>query len=111
MANNLTGSFEAVVQISTRQINGLLATLHQNGTQENPTLQLLHSVILRLGDPQRPRPGGLGGLGDLGDWVLQFQEALGSGGLDSVRDHLTAFAPPGAAKVIKKEFSKFGQVI
>src|SRR6187200_2973284 len=31
MANHLTGDFDAVVQISMRQINGLLATLHQMG--------------------------------------------------------------------------------
>ena len=31
MPNNLTGDFEAVVQVSIRQLNGLLATLHQNG--------------------------------------------------------------------------------
>lgn len=31
MANNLTGDYEAVLQVSVRQINGLLATLHQHG--------------------------------------------------------------------------------
>ena len=31
MPNHLTGDFEAVVEVSVRQINGLLATLHQSG--------------------------------------------------------------------------------
>ena len=30
MANNLTGDYEAVVQIRVRKINGILATMHQN---------------------------------------------------------------------------------
>ena len=30
MANNLTGDYEAVVQVSVRKINGILATMHQN---------------------------------------------------------------------------------
>jgi hypothetical protein len=50
MASNLTGDYEAVVQVSTRQINGLLATLHQNGAQENAPLKLVHSATLRVGD-------------------------------------------------------------
>jgi hypothetical protein len=48
MANNLTGDYEAVVQVSIRQINGLLATLQQNGAQENAPLKLLHSATLRV---------------------------------------------------------------
>ena len=31
MANKLTGSYDAVAQISRRQLNGLLASLQQNG--------------------------------------------------------------------------------
>ena len=30
MANNLTGDYEAVVQVSVRKINGILSTMHQN---------------------------------------------------------------------------------
>ena len=48
MANNLTGDFEAVVQVSVRQINGMLATLHQNGASNDAPLKLLHSVAARL---------------------------------------------------------------
>ena len=51
MANNLTGDFEAVVQLAVRQINGLLAALHQNGASDDAPLKLLHSASLRIGDP------------------------------------------------------------
>lgn len=35
MTNKLTGSYDAVAQISRRQLNGLLASLHQNGASED----------------------------------------------------------------------------
>jgi peroxiredoxin len=34
MANYYTGDYEAVFQVSVRQINGILATLHQNGAKD-----------------------------------------------------------------------------
>lgn len=46
MASNLTGDFEAVVQISVRQINGLVATLHQNRADPDASPSFPHSVIL-----------------------------------------------------------------
>lgn len=108
MANNLTGDYEAVVQVSTRQINGLLATLHQNGAQENAPLKLVHSATVRVGD-RRPRPGDVV-VGDFADWVNAYQMARGPVGLGDLRKHLAGFAPPGAAKMLEAEFSKFGQV-
>jgi len=105
MANNLTGDYEAVVQVSTRQINGLLATLHQNGAQENAPLKLVHSAAVRVGDP-KPRPGDVV-VGDFADWVNAYQTARGPVGLGDLRKHLAGFAPPGAAKMIEAEFSKF----
>jgi peroxiredoxin len=108
MANNLTGDYEAVVQVSTRQINGLLATLHQNGAQENAPLKLLHSATFRVGD-RKPGHGDVV-RGDFADWVNAYQTARGPVGLGDLRKHLAGFAPPGAAKMIEAEFSKFGQV-
>jgi peroxiredoxin len=108
MANNLTGDYEAVVQVSTRQINGLLATLHQNGAQESAPLKLLHSSTFRVGD-RKPGHGDVV-RGDFADWVNAYQMARGPVGLGDLRKHLAGFAPPGAAKMIEAEFSKFGQV-
>lgn len=55
MPNPLTGDYEAVLQISVRQINGLLATLHQNGARNSGrSPSLLHTLTnLRIG--ARPR--------------------------------------------------------
>lgn len=52
MANPLTGDFEAVLQVSGRTINRLMATLHQNfGIKPNLPV-FPHSSALRLGDPK-----------------------------------------------------------
>jgi hypothetical protein len=57
MANKLTGSYDAVAQISRRQVDGLIASLHQNGASDQP-LQLGHSSVLRVGDSSwRAVPG------------------------------------------------------
>lgn len=104
MANNLTGDFEAVVQIGVAQINGLLATLHQSGVSADAPLPLLHSASFRIGNA-RPRPP----VADpFGDWVLEYQTARGPVGLSQLRVHLTGAAPPGAAKAIADLFDKFG---
>jgi protein required for attachment to host cells len=38
MPNALTGDYEAVLQIATRQINGVLGTLHQNEASEDAAI-------------------------------------------------------------------------
>lgn len=110
MANNLTGDYEAVVQVSVRQINGLLATLHQNGASEDAPLKLLHSATVRVGD-RRPRPGDGILVGDFGDWVRAYQKVRGPVGLGDLRTHLTGIAPPGAARMIADLFSKLGEAV
>lgn len=107
MPNNLTGEYDAVVQVGVRQINGLLATLHQKGNDEDAPLQLLHSASLRVGDPRRRIPDVV----DFGDWVLEYHrthETLPPGDLPEL---LTTHAPPGAAGRMKDIFSRFGQVL
>jgi thiol-disulfide isomerase/thioredoxin len=106
MANNLTGDFEAVFEVSTRQINGLLATLHQSGVSEDAPLPLLHSASLRIGGPTIRPPV----VGDFGDWVLTYQQARGPVGLHELQTQLTANAPPGAAKVLGDLFGQLVQV-
>jgi peroxiredoxin len=107
MANNLTGDFEAVVQVSVRQISGLLATLHQNGASNDVPLKLLHSVATRIGDVRRRPPD----LADFGDWAVAYQMARESGGMNSARNHLIEYAPPGAAKLIAAEFDKLDEIV
>ena len=103
MANKLTGSYDAVAQISRRQLNGLIASLHQNGASDQP-LQLGHSSVLRVGDPKPTTPELL--RLRFRNWIRNFQSAGGPKNLDAFRAHLAANAPPGAARMIEEEFSK-----
>jgi hypothetical protein len=98
MANPLTGDYEAALQIATRQINGLLGTLHQNGATADAVLQLPHSETLRITDRQQPVTGGFE------DWVIKFQRAGPGRGLRDTRAQLTATAPPGAARMLTEAF-------
>jgi peroxiredoxin len=109
MANLLTGDFEAVVQISMRQINGLLASLHQNGADENATLKLPHSSGFLIG---HDRPDFADQVrADLSEWVRSFQTASPSGGVQDFREHLTEFAPPGVAKLMQDALAEVGGVL
>ena len=75
MANKLTGSYDAVAQISRRQLNGLLASLHQNGASDQPPLRLGHNGVLRIGDPKPTTPE-LVRL-RFRNWIRNFQSAGG----------------------------------
>src|SRR5262249_36759394 len=103
MANPLTGGYEAVVQIASRQINGLLGTLHQNAATEDAPLKLLSSVTTRIGDPRRRPPD----VDVFGEWVIAYQSARTSHGLNDIRAQLTAAAPPGAAEMLSDAFVEF----
>src|SRR5262249_46042540 len=97
MANSLTGEYEAVVQASIRQINGLLATLHQNGAKGSGlTPNFPHSVgNLRVGDvPAYLQPATFQFSQWLSRTVQSFQSA---GGTAVTGAELAAKAPPGIA--------------
>ena len=104
MANKLTGSYDAVAQISRRQLNGLLASLQQNGASDQPPLRLGHNAVLRVGDPKPTTPE-LVRL-RFRNWIRNFQSAGGPSNLDDFRTRLAVNAPPGTAEMIKEEFSK-----
>ena len=54
MANNLTGDYEAVLEVSVRQINGILATFHQNGGEKDKSPHFPHTVVnMRVGNPPK----------------------------------------------------------
>jgi hypothetical protein len=50
MPNPLTGDFEAVLQISGRTVNRLLASMHQNASSKPNLPSFPHSLYLRIGD-------------------------------------------------------------
>jgi peroxiredoxin len=103
MANPLTGDFDAVVQIAVRQLNGLLATLHQNGAGTDTTLKLLHSVSLRIGDPPAPSAD----LSAFSDWVLEVQSASPPKPPAGLKAQLVSGAPPGVAGRVLSSFAVF----
>ena len=107
MPNALTGDFDAVVQVAVRQINGLLATLHQNGLGSDTALKLLHSVRARVGDTGRRTPD----VAAFGDWVLEYQQARPAGPRQPVRDLLVEASPPGVARRIEGAFNDLDPVI
>ena len=107
MANNMTGDFDAVVQVAVRQINGVLATLHQNGVNDDAPLKLLHNATLRIGDSTHRPPD----VGAFGDWVAEYQMAGAPVDAGDLRTQLTGMAPPGAASVFKNVFDKLGTIV
>ena len=50
MSNQLTGVFDAVVEVRAEAVNRVLATLHQNGAVEEKSPKFLHSFTARVGD-------------------------------------------------------------
>lgn len=106
MPNPLTGDFEAVVQVAASQLNGLLGTLHQNGSSSDAPLRLLHSVRTRVGDVRR-NPD----LDAFGDWALAYQRARPAGPRPPLRDLLAAASPPGVARRIEGAFTDLDLVI
>jgi peroxiredoxin len=50
MANNLTGDYDAVFQISTQQVNGILATMHQRRIDPTASPSFPHSIRFQVGD-------------------------------------------------------------
>lgn len=107
MTNPLTGDFDAVVQLAVRQINGLLATLHQNGASTDTALKLLHSVRARVGDVRRRTPD----VAEFGDWVVGFERARPAGPRPPLREQLIAGAPPGVARRLETTFGELGEVL
>ena len=111
MANNLTGDYDAVLEVSVRQINGLLATLHQNGGDKDKSPHFPHSVKnIRVGtSPKILDPH----LIQFSQWLgsaVQSLRAAGGPGISSaspleIGAHLAKKAPPGAVARFNKDLS------
>lgn len=97
MANTLTGDYEAVVQVSVRQINGLIATSHQNGAKGSGlSPSFPHSVAnLRVGD--LPKYLGVEII-ESAKWLSGAVQGFQSSGGPSITvNDLVAKGPPGAS--------------
>jgi peroxiredoxin len=107
MGNNLTGDYEAVMQVSIRQVNGLLATLHQNGENKDATPTFPHSLVVRVGEQN---PGGKLGVLKFGEWVSAIKPEFSLAGAQAGAARVIAefpALPPGAATLLKDEFSRW----
>ena len=50
MSNNLTGDYDAVVEVRVKAIDGILATLHQNGAYKEASPTFRHRIATRISD-------------------------------------------------------------
>jgi peroxiredoxin len=109
MANNLTGDYEAVLEVSVRQINGLLATLHQNGGEKDKSPHFPHSVKnIRLGTPPKILDPHLVQFSQWLGSAVQSLRAAGGPGISSaspleIGAHYAEKAPPGAVARFNKD--------
>ncbi|RBP45377.1 peroxiredoxin [Roseimicrobium gellanilyticum] len=96
MANELTGDYEAVLQVSVRQVNGLLATLHQNGDIPQRSPSLPHVIAYMIGQGTT-EPGPSPGIGGLHTWIAGQKLWQDSGTFKVYRENAVKVAAPGVA--------------
>ena len=77
MSNNLTGDYDAVLLVSVTKINGILATLHQNGADPDASPVSPHSEKTRIGDPP---PILHPPLSDYAGWFNEMLQTVDGGG-------------------------------
>ncbi|HEY5741122.1 MAG TPA: hypothetical protein VIS99_01165, partial [Terrimicrobiaceae bacterium] len=88
MSNELTGDFEAAVEIKIEALNRILATLHQAGAFKEASPKFLHEITARVGDnPKRPKY-------ELAEAFLQ--------GLASASEDSFSYSPEVLSKVQKQ---------
>ena len=107
MANNLTGDFDAVLEVSVQQINGLLATLHQNSGDPNASPQFLRSATFGIGPGFDVVPGHL----QVGSWLHAVGDQFLKPGPSSGTWSLSVEKlPPGAASSVVAEYAGLQQL-
>jgi peroxiredoxin len=101
MANNLTGDFDAIFQISVRRVNGILATMHQSRVNPDASPTFEHSSSVRVGDlPLILQRDSV----QFSKWVAGAVQELRETGVlaNDARSLLSEKAPPGVSAVLKK---------
>ncbi len=103
MANQLTGEFQAVVQLSLKQIHGIMAMMHQNRVEKSPTFEgptLPHSERFRVSGPPIYDPH----LIHFGEWLAANRQILQSDNPEQALNELVASLPAGAAERVRGAF-------
>lgn len=97
MANNLTGDYQAVLQLSVRQLDGILATMHQRRIDPKASPTFPHAQSFHIGDQpaaiaiEAPR---------YRNWVVDRLQALpleAGAPIAARRRLVSGAAPPGLA--------------
>src|SRR3972149_10872564 len=99
MANNLTGDYQAVLQVSVRQLNGILATMHQKRMYPTASPTFPHSGSIRVGD--LPLSYGVESL-RYRSWVSDHVKALrapAGASIAETRQLLSGKTPPGVSSM------------
>lgn len=109
MSNNLTGDYEAVLEVSVRQINGILATFHQNSGEKGKSPHFPHTVPdFRIGKPPKILDPSIASFSKwLAGAVKSVRGAGGSGFMSEatpleIGAHLAATAPPGVTAELNR---------
>ncbi len=71
MANNLTGAFDAVVEVRLAPLNAILASVHQRGAWKNVSPTFPHSLAIRIGDA----PGEWAAAATYAQWTADISAA------------------------------------
>jgi hypothetical protein len=110
MANNLTGDYEAVLQVSRQQINAILATLHQARMDKDASPSFPHSVSFRIGDHPaaiqhvRDRARFMQWAGKAGGKMQPGDRSAGN-----LRTILSSKAPPGIKPIFEHAWDDLDQ--
>lgn len=109
MANNLTGDYPAVLQVSVRQLNGILASMHQKRIDPAASPSFPHRGSIRVGDlPVRFSPEIL----RYQSWVTDSTKAMGlaaGASISQTRQLLSGKTPPGVSSMFADAWKALDQ--
>jgi peroxiredoxin len=105
MPNHLTGDFDAVMHFSVRQINGLLATLHQNRVIKGKPNTVPHSEAFRVGPPPAITDPEIV---NFGTWMGAARSQMAYLGIETMdASVLLEKSPPGVRTRLRDGFIKW----
>ena len=102
MANNLTGDYEAVLEISVRKLNAILATMHQRGIDPQASPSFAHSGTIQIGESRFSEGTSL-----FRNWLTAAVLASPSTGSSTrnARVVLSSTTPPGVSEFLRRDLS------
>ncbi len=105
MPNALTGDNEAVLQISVRQINGLLATMHQTKIDPAASPTFPHSTNVQVGEPGPLAAAGVEAA-RFGKWITAAASEVepASGAPGGLQTRFVQMAAPGVSTMFETAF-------